>query len=396
MAIERPTFTPPPWYIGETAEEIQARMMEALPADIDNVEGGFPYDFTMPTALEEDELINFILIETLKIMFPAWSYGQYMDYHAAAVGLTRRAANPASGTVTVTGVPGTQIPAGTVFCVPAVGDTPAIEYATDELGVIGTAATGETYGTVEIHVTAVEGGVTGNVAADTVVIMASPITGVVSVTNEAAITGGTVEETDDELYERIVLAEQSSGESYVGCDADYIRWAKEVSGVGTVLVDAQYEEDHPNWVKLIVLDGNGQPANQTILTNVYNHIMHPNNRAIERRAPVGAILVVVAPGDDCKLDIVVTGLQIADASTQADIYARFKAALDTYYVEAKGEGTVKWNRVHAIFTDTDGVGDFTALTVNGGTANVEIDDDDYPVTNSITINGTVYPKEEAT
>ncbi len=394
MAIVRPTFTPPPWYRGETAEQIQARMMEALPADIDNVEGGFPYDFTMPTALEEDELINFILIETLKIMFPAWSYGQYMDYHAAGVGLTRRAPNHASGTITVTGVPGTQIPAGTIFCVPAVGDTPAIEYATDALAVIGTADPGEDYGTVDISVTAVEGGIDGNVAADTIVIMASPITGVVSITNQDAITGGTVEETDDELYERIVLQEQSAGESYVGCDADYIRWAKEVSGVGTVLVDAQYEQDHPNWVKLIVLDSNGQPANASILSAVYDHIMHPGNRAIERLAPVGAILVVVAPGDDCKLDIVVTGLQTEGVATAADIAARFKTALDTYYIEAKEEGAVKWNRLHAIFTDTEGVADFTAMTVNGDTANITIDADDYPVTNSITIDGTIYYPEE--
>ena len=394
MAIERPVFTPPPWYIGETAEQIQARMMEALPADIDNVEGGFPWDFTMPTALEEDELINFVLIETLKIMFPAWSYGQYMDYHAAGVGLTRRPANHAAGTITVTGVPGTQIPEGTIFCVPAVGDTPAIEYSTDSLAVVGAADPGEEYGTADIPVTAVEGGLVGNVAAGTIVIMASPITGVASITNAAAITGGTVEETDDELYERIVLAEQSAGESYVGCDADYIRWAKSRPGVGTVLVDANYEADHPNYVKLIVLDSNGQPANQAILDDVYDYIMAPGNRAIERLAPVGAVLVVVAPGDDCKLDIVITGLTISDASTEEDIYNRFAAALSTYYVEAKEEGAVKWNKVHAIFTGITGVGDFTALTVNGDTDNVTIDDDDYPVTNKVTINGTDYPEED--
>ena len=235
MAIERPVFTPPSWYIGETAEQIQARMMKQLPPDIDNIEGGFPYDFTMPTALEEDELINFVLIETIKIMFPAWAYGIYMDYHAAGVGLTRRAAAHAVGVITVTGVPGTQIPEGTIFCVPAVGDTPAIEYATQSVAAIGTAAEEEAYGTVDIPVQAVEGGVTGNVAADTVVFMAP----------------------DDDLYERIVLQEQTAGESFTGCDADYIRWAKEVDGVGTVLVDAQFEETHPNWVKLIVLDSNG-------------------------------------------------------------------------------------------------------------------------------------------
>lgn len=388
MAIERPTFTLPEWHRGETAEQIQARMMTRLPPDIDNIEGGFPYDFTMPTALEEDELMNFVLIETLKIMFPMWSYGKYLDYHAKGVGITRRAPNQASGTVTVTGVPGTVVPAGTVFCVPAVGDTPAIEYTTDAAATIGQPTAGEggsvpEYGAVEIPVTAVVGGLACNVPADTIVIMAAPITGIVSVTNSEAITGGTAEEDDDSLYERIALAEQNS-ESFVGNDADYIRWAKEVNGVGTVLIDTQYEEEHPNWVRLIILDANGQPANDHILQAVYDHIMGPENRAEDRLAPIGAVLFVEAP-DGCSLTIVVTGLELEAGATREDVVRRFKENLETYYIEAKEEGEVRWNMVHAIFTKTEGVEDFESLTVNGGTSNIAVAVEDYPVTEGVRI-----------
>lgn len=384
MAVERPVFTPPEWYTGEKAEEIQTRMMEALPADIDNIEGGFPYDFTMPTALEEDELLNFYLIETLKIMFPAWAYGDYLNYHAAAVGLSRKAANPAAGTVVITGLPGTQIPAGTILDVPAVGDVPAVEFSVDTAAYIGAAPAGSDYGTVSVAVTAVEAGTGGNVAADTVVIMSVPITGVVSLTNPEPITGGTAEETDDDLYARIAQAENSGGESYVGCDADYIRWAGEVPGVGTVLVDTQYEEDHPNWVKLIILDSNGQPANDQILTAVYQHIMNPDARSRLRLAPIGAILVVEAP-TGAEITITVTGLQISDGSTSDEIVRRFKTQLEQYYIEAKAEGVLKWNRIHAIFTETEGVADFEALTVNGGIENIELAAAAYPVTNEVSI-----------
>lgn len=388
MAIERPIFTLPEWHRGETAEQIQARMMGRLPSDIDNIEGGFPYDFTMPTALEEDELMNFILIETLKIMFPMWAYGQYLDWHAKGVGITRRPANRASGSVTVTGVAGTIIPSGTIFCVPAVGDTPAIEYRTDEAATIGKPEPDgdgnvPEYGSVEIPVTAVVGGVACNVPADTIVIMASPITGIVKITNEAAITGGTVEEDDDSLYERIALQEQN-GESFVGNDADYIRWAKEVNGVGTVLIDTQYEEEHPNWVKLIILDANGQPANDQILEAVYDHIMGPNNRENERLAPIGAVLFVEAPAG-CSLTIAVKGLELEEGATAEEITRRFKENLELYYIEAKEEGEVRWNMVHAIFTQTEGVEDFESLTVNGGTANIPVNVEDYPVTEGVLI-----------
>lgn len=388
MATERPVFTLPEWHRGETAEQIQARMMQRLPADIDNVEGGFPYDFTMPTALEEDEMMNFVLVETLKIMFPMWAYGKYMEYHARGVGLTRRPANQASGTVTVTGVTGTVIPAGTIFCVPAAGDTPAVEYATDEAATIGQPEAAEDgsvpdYGTADIPITAVEGGAGCNVPAGTVVIMAAPITGIVSVTNRAAITGGTAEEDDDSLFERITLAEQSS-DSFVGNDADYIRWAKEVGGVGTVLVNTQYEEEHPNWVKLIILDANGQPANEHILQAVYDHIMGPENRAEDRLAPLGAVLFVEAPAG-CSLTIAVKGLELAEGATTAEVIRRFKESLETYYIEAKAEGEIRWNNVHAIFTNTDGVEDFAGLTVNGGTANIPVEVEDYPVTEGVTV-----------
>lgn len=388
MAIERPVFTLPEWHRGETAEQIQARMMERLPSDIDNIEGGFPYDFTMPTALEEDELMNFVLVETLKIMFPMWSYGKYLDWHAKGVGIARRPPNRASGTITVTGVPGTDIPAGTVFCVPAVGDTPAIEYATNDAATIGQPepegdGTVPEYGAVDIPVTAVVGGTASNVPADTIVIMGTPIKGVVNVTNAASITGGTAEEDDDSLYERITLAEQNS-ESFVGNDADYIRWAKEVNGVGTVLIDTQYEEEHPNWVKLIILDANGQPANDQILTAVYDHIMGPNNRAEDRLAPIGAVLIVEAPAG-CSLTIAVKGLELEEGATAEEVVRRFKENLETYYIEAKEEGEVRWNMVHAIFTQTEGVEDFEGLTVNGGMFNIPIDVEDYPVTEGVTV-----------
>ena len=172
-----PAFSAPDWLKTETAEQIQARMMESLPPDIDDTEGGFPWDFTYPTALERDELLNFHLVETLKLMFPAWSYGAYLDGHARADGLSRRPANPAAGIVTFTGTPGTQIPEGTVVCVPSSGGVPAIEYATDSVAYIGEATGGED-GTVDVAITAVEPGPTGNVGAGAITIMMDPIAGV--------------------------------------------------------------------------------------------------------------------------------------------------------------------------------------------------------------------------
>ena len=61
-------FTPPEFIDNNTPEEIQSRMMNALPEGIDDMPGGFPYDFTMPTAIEKSELIQFHLVRTLMLL----------------------------------------------------------------------------------------------------------------------------------------------------------------------------------------------------------------------------------------------------------------------------------------------------------------------------------------
>ncbi len=53
MAMQE--FMAPDFVAGQSAEEVHARMMAALPLDIDRTPGGFPYDLTYPTALEKSE-----------------------------------------------------------------------------------------------------------------------------------------------------------------------------------------------------------------------------------------------------------------------------------------------------------------------------------------------------
>jgi len=49
------TFVAPSWLENQDAGTIHQRMMKTLPEDIDDTEGGFPWDFTKPTALEKAE-----------------------------------------------------------------------------------------------------------------------------------------------------------------------------------------------------------------------------------------------------------------------------------------------------------------------------------------------------
>ena len=64
----QPEFNRPEFLEGNSAEEIHERMMNNLPDDIDDMPGGFPYDMTMPAALEKDEIINFHIVRALMIV----------------------------------------------------------------------------------------------------------------------------------------------------------------------------------------------------------------------------------------------------------------------------------------------------------------------------------------
>ena len=362
------TFVPPAWLEDQDAETIHARMMQNLPDDIDDTEGGFPWDFTKPTALEKAELLEFHMMETTKIMHYMFSYGIYLDYHARAVGITRKEASRASGVLQITGSPGTIIPNGFLFAVPASGDTAAITFYTTEESTISLD------GVADVPIQASETGTIGNVAADTIIIMVSPsISGIEKITNLESTSGGAAEEDDESLRSRIGEICEASDASFVGCDNDYIRWAKEINGVGDVIVIPEW--NGPGTVKVVVMDANGTPANPKIITDVENHIMAPQNRRA-RLAPIGATVTITAP---TTVDVnVACDLTIATGENYTAIVANIGESLKDYFETAQKEGVIKRNRIGSIIIGTDGVADYANLTLNEGTDNISLALDEYP------------------
>lgn len=272
----QPEFNRPEFLEGNSAEEIHERMMNNLPDDIDDMPGGFPYDMTMPAALEKDEIINFHIVRALMISFPEYAWDEWLDLHGRQVHLTRHEAEPAFGYVKITAAEGTEILSGTVFCTAATETGPSIEYATTEDAVVG----GE--GAVLIPVSAVEAGTGSNVAANTVALMMVPNKNVTEINNPEPIRGGTERETDDDFYDRIA-AEYDNSMTYLGNDTDYKRWAKQ-AGAGDAIVIPAW--NGPGTVKLVLVDGNGKPANAKLVQDVYNYIVSPNDRSA-RLLPTG-------------------------------------------------------------------------------------------------------------
>jgi uncharacterized phage protein gp47/JayE len=116
--------------------------------------------------------------------------GYQLDGVCQYTGITRKPASYATGTVTFTGAAGTVIPLR--FLV----STGKYQFWTQQIATIPAG------GTVAVPIRAIELGNTSNVLANTITTIVNPLTGVTSVTNAAATTGGADIETDESLRAR--------------------------------------------------------------------------------------------------------------------------------------------------------------------------------------------------
>lgn len=400
-------YETPEFLLGQSADEIHARMLENLPKGIDIGEGNIPWDFTRPSALEKAEMVEFTLNETIKLIFPQWSYGRWLDLHGEKVNVYRRSANHASGKLNITGKAGTVIPSGYQFATAADLTASVIFEASGGYTLAGD-PDGNGMVTMAIDIRAVEGGPIGNVDADSIKLMVKPLKGITKVSNPEPLTGGTDAEADEDFLIRVLDA-MRMGSSMTGCNADYIRWAKEVSAVGQVIVDPEWDDPEmpeqfhytdqnghrkcAGAVRLIIVDSNGQPANQQILDAVYTHIAGTGDTDIARLMPIGAHLTVVAP-DDVGVTISATVL-LGEGEDTGTVTERFKKNLTDYWLEVAQEaadeevthtGYIRMVQVGAVLAKTEGVVDYKDLTVNGGTENIPITNAQYPATGEVTLS----------
>lgn len=131
--------------------------------------------------------------------------------------LGRKAATYASGTVLMSGVFGVVVPAATPLR-SALG----MSFETSAAVTIGEGAT-------EVPVVALDAGTQGNVPAGEPMTLGEVIpwldTGIVV----QSMQGGTDEEGEDDLRERVLFRIQNPPMG--GCDSDYVAWAKSLAGV---------------------------------------------------------------------------------------------------------------------------------------------------------------------
>src|SRR6476469_4931801 len=106
-----PTPVLPTYLENQTPGGVLARMLAAV-TGIDRSEGSWEWDL-LSAASVEFAFLGLVVQQVLEQGFAQTAKGAYLDLRGQEHGITRRAATPATGTVTFLGANGTVIPIGT-------------------------------------------------------------------------------------------------------------------------------------------------------------------------------------------------------------------------------------------------------------------------------------------
>lgn len=283
-----------------------------------------------------------------KQVFPDTAETEALERWASIWGVTRKAAAPATGVVTLTGTSGAVVPAGTLLQRPD-----GQQYQT-------TADATLYGGTVDASVVAVTAGLATSSTAGTSMNLVSPVVGVNTavVVTAGGLTGGSDTETDASLRARLLTRIQTP--PHGGASADYINWALEVPGVtrawvspaelGLGTVTLRFVRDNDGSGAAIIPDSAEVAAVQAY---------------IDVRRPVTAQLTVVAP-TPVPLNFNIQGLMPNTSAVQSAVQAELQ---DLLLREAVPGGTILLSHIRSAISSALGETDYVLVAPSANVTN---------------------------
>ncbi|QQE75225.1 baseplate J/gp47 family protein [Brevibacillus composti] len=350
-----------------TKNEILTEMLNAVPSSYDKRAGNFMYDALAPVAERFEKTDQSIETAKEKLSIENLAGDELAQRIKERTGIERKEATRSVGSVVVTGTGAINV--GDLFETPG-----GVQFeATEKKNIVMS-------GTVSIR--AVVPGSSGNVPANTITMFPVTLAGFTAVTNPSPTTDGFDAESDVDLlqryYERIRTPATSGNKHH------YKNWAKEVPGVGDARVIPLWNGD--NTVKVVIIDSDRKPASQSIVDAVQEYIDPGIAGDGSGAAPLGAYCTVVsATGVDIDVSVTIT---LSAGYTLQQATENIQERLRQYLKEiAFVEPVVSYAKIGAAILESEGVEDYSGLTVNGGTANISIDTEEVAVLGTVTVDG---------
>ena len=175
------------------------------------------------------------------------------------------------------------------------------------------------------------------------------------------------EESDEELLTRIY--ENSQKNEGDGNIDDYRAWAKQISGVGNVLIDSQW--NGPGTMRVVILDQDGGVASPELIEEVQEHL-DPGQKGIgEGVAPAGSKTTV----DTASVVLVSADIPAVTAEsgyTTEQAQENAAGALRDYLNNVNPGGIIRVREAEAEIIKAAGVLDMGDLTLNDSRQNISL------------------------
>lgn len=334
-------------------------MLSNVDSELDKSVGSFIYDVLSPVAIELEKLLK-QAEQILDKGFADTSTGKDLERIVSEVGITRKKSTKASGYVTITGINGSKILKGDMVA------TDSLNYLFLEDKVIENQ-------TIDVLVECEIDGVEGNIPVGAIKYFPKTLQGLQTVTNKQAFENGYDTEDDESLRERYYIKVRTPASS--GNIDDYKQWCLETNGTGDCRIIPLWNGN--GTVKVVVINSNKVGADEKLINSVKENI--------EKNRPIGATVTVIS-AKEIPINISFN-INIESNYELENIKNQIKDTIKDYLKEiAFNKEYVSIAKIGAFILDTDGVVDYTELTVNSSTDNIKIENEQVAVLGEVIIN----------
>lgn len=344
----------------KSKDELIQLGLSVIKNDVDKNEGSLSYDAIAGTAVIVED--SYYQLENERDnFFVDTAAGEALDRFIIPFNVTRKQATFSTGVISVVGTIGTVIPNGSIVL------AGALEFST-----VGAQTIGST-GSTSINVVCLSPGTEGNIPAGNITGFKTPIAGIATVTNPAVFTGGYDIETDDALRDRFLEVVRNPATS--GNAQSYVNWAQSVPGVGKA-------KCLPLWngagtVKVVIVNAEYDVADATLVNNTKTYI--------DSVRPVLAGVLTVESATTLAINVT-TDIDLVANYDLATVKGWITTNITNHLKEIAFKSTVvSVGQIGRVILDTEGVVDYSTLTLNGGTVNISLGETVIPKAGTIDV-----------
>lgn len=348
--------------------ELRNNFLDNLKNPLSKMEGTFNFDIAATFGITAEEVYKELEFWEKQTFIDTATEDEYVEKHALMFGVTRRLGTKATGTVKVTGKANSIIEENTIFL-----NRDGIKYKSLRKEYLSTT------GVAEIEIECLSEGKIGNAAIGEITTFEIQNSNIYSVINEKEIINGYDKEPNSVLVAR--AKEKATKPAHSGNIYDYEQWAKQVDGVGKVLVKPLWNGN--GTVKVLVANYNNDIADSSLIQKVRERIQRDDGR------PVGADVTVdsfTAKNINIEVQIILkAGFTLSDVKEKIESLLKAIVKTEAATYEKADKSVLSINRLEKAILDIEGVND-NFVKINSSNSNIEIESDEILIVGTVIIN----------